>query len=73
MVNSVDGVDMFDKEADTTRMSRSEDQNRGFDKKLPFCDVLTTTEHFVQVLVLKYTKKKIYTMNGQLGGRCRHV
>ena len=34
MVNSVDGVDMFDKEADIMRMFRSEDQNRGFDEKL---------------------------------------
>ena len=35
MVNSVDSVNMFDKGADTMRMFRSEDQNRGFDEKLP--------------------------------------
>ena len=36
-------------------------------KNWPFCDVLTTAEHFAQVLVLKHTR------NGQLGGRCQHV
>ena len=36
-------------------------------KNWPFCDVLTTAEHFAQVLVQKHT------MNCQLGGRCQHV
>ena len=39
MVNSVDSIYMFGKEADIMRMLRSEDQNRGFDENWPFCDV----------------------------------
>ena len=38
MVNSVDSIYMFGKEADTMRMLRSDDQNRGFDENWRFCD-----------------------------------
>ena len=36
-------------------------------KNWPFCDVLTTAEHFAQVLVQKHT------IDDQLGGQCEHV
>ena len=47
---------MFGKEADTMRMLRYEDQNRGFDENWPFCDAFFTAVHFIQVVVQKHTK-----------------
>ena len=49
------------------RMLKSEDQNRGFDENLPFCDAFSIVTHFVQVLVLKYTRA------GGLGEQYLHV
>ena len=50
MVNSVDSIYMFGKEAYIVRMLRSEDQNREIDEKWLFCDVLATAAHSIQLL-----------------------
>ncbi len=67
MVNSVDSIYMFGKEADTMRMLRSEDQNRGFDEKLAVLWCFFTAVHFIQVVVQKHTR------NCQLDEQSQHV
>ena len=67
MSNSVCYIYMFGKDVDIMRMLRSENQNRGFDEKLTVLWWFSIAAHFVQVLVLNYTK------NGRLGGQYLHV
>ena len=54
-------------EADTMRMLRSEDQNRGFDEKLAVLWWFPTAVHFIQVVVQKHTR------NCQLDEQSQHV
>ena len=66
-VSSRSRVNMFGKEADTMRMLRSEDQNRGFDEKLAVLWCFFTAVHFIQVVVQKHTR------NCQLDEQSQHV
>ena len=50
MVNSVDSIYMFGKEADTMRMLKSDDRIEDLMKNWPFCEVLTTAVHSIQLL-----------------------
>ncbi len=49
-VSSVDSIYMFGKEADTMRMLRSEDQNRGFDEKPAVLWCFFNSAHSIQLL-----------------------
>ena len=65
MVNSVDSIYMFGKEADIMRMLRSDDQNRWFDEKLA---VLWCSDHchtFHSAWIVNYTENKPLPVNSR--------